>query len=121
LRADHQAALTFWQAEHPAAYELTVSLNCFCLPPVPVVSRVSGNTVVGIAGGSWHDGRSLQPPLRTIESLFTEARRAIESEADDVRVEFDRQFHFPSRIRIDDRRNVFDDEHEWVAQLSVLR
>jgi len=120
LREELQKALTFWQREHPAAYELTVSLDCFCLGPVPVVSRVGENTVVAIGGGSWHDGRSLQAPLRTIESLFTEARRAIESEADDVRVEFDRQFRFPARIRIDDRRDVIDDEHTWVAEVRVL-
>ena len=119
LRAELEAALTLWHAERPAAYELTVSLYCFCGSPILMVSRISGNTVVGITGLSWHDGRILHPPVRTVELLFSEARRVIEKDADDVTVEFDRQFHFPSRIRIDERRNTFDDETTWVAQLLV--
>ena len=102
-------------------YELTASLRCFCDPGVPFVSRVTGVTVVQSTGGHWSNGRSWGPPLRTVELLFSEARRAVNSDADEVKVEFDPRFRYPTRITIDEWRNSVDDEVEWVAQLQVLR
>ncbi len=61
------------------------------------------------------------PSLGTVESLFAEARRAASSDADDVTVEFEPRFMYPTRIKIDEQRDVLDDEHEWIAQLQVLR
>jgi hypothetical protein len=52
--------------------------------------------------------------------LFSEARRAIYSDADEVEVEFDPRFRYPTRIRIDDWRDSTDDELEWIATLQVL-
>ena len=102
-------------------YELTASLRCFCDPGVPFVSRVTGVTVVQSTGGHWSNGRSWGPPLRTVELLFSEARRAVNSDADEVKVEFDPRFRYPTRITIDEWRDSVDDEVEWVAQLQVLR
>ena len=102
-------------------YELTVSLRCFCGPGVPFVSRIDGVTVVRSTGGHRRDGRSWGPSLRTVRLLFAEARRAIYSDADEVEVEFDPQFRYPTRITIDEWRGGADDEVEWIAQLRVLR
>ena len=115
------AARSYWNVEGPMTYELTVSLRCFCDPGVPFVSRVTGVTVVRSTGGHRRDGRSWGPSLRTVELLFSEARRAIYSDADEVEVEFDPRFRYPTRIRIDEWRDASDDEVEWIAQLQVLR
>ena len=115
------AARAYWGVEGPMTYELTVSLKCFCDQGVPFVSRVTGGTVVRSTGGQRRDGRSWGPSLRTVELLFSEARRAIDSDADEVEVEFDPRFRYPTRISIDRRRHTFDDEVEWIAQLQVLR
>ncbi|MGH9201145.1 MAG: DUF6174 domain-containing protein [Vicinamibacterales bacterium] len=115
------AARAYWNVEGPMTYELTVSLRCFCDPGVPFVSRVTGVTVVRSTGGYRTDGRSWGPSLRTVELLFSEARRAIYSNADEVKVEFDPRFRYPTRITIDEWRDGADDEVEWIAQLQVLR
>ena len=60
-------------------------------------------------------------PLRTVELLFSEARRAAYSDADDVTVEFDPVLRHPTRMSIDEWRDSHDDEVEWVAKLQVLR
>ena len=116
-----EAAQAYWNVEGPLTYELTVSLRCFCDPGVPFVSRVAGVTVVRSRGGHRRDGRNWGPSLRTVELLFSEARRAIYSDADEVEMEFDPRFRYPTRIRIDEWRDSLDDEVEWVAQLQVLR
>jgi hypothetical protein len=59
--------------------------------------------------------------LRTVELLFSEARQRVSSDADQVQVEFDPRFRYPTRIAVDRWRDVYDDEHEWIAQLKVLR
>jgi len=56
-----------------------------------------------------------------MEILFSEARRAIYSDADEVEVKFDPRFRYPTRITIDERRDSVDDEVEWIAHLQVLR
>jgi hypothetical protein len=53
--------------------------------------------------------------------LFSEARRATYSDADEVEVEFDPRFRYPTRIAIDEWRGTKDDEVEWIAQLQVRR
>ena len=116
-----EAAQAYWNVEGPMTYELMVSRKCFCEPGVPFVSRVTGVTVVRSTGGHRRDGRSWGPSLRTVELLFSEARRAIYGDADEVEVEFDPRFKFPTRIAIDEWRDSTDDEVEWIAQLQVLR
>ena len=116
-----EAANSYWNVEGPMSYELTVSVNCYCEPGVPFVSRVTGRTVMRSTGGHWRDGRTWGPSLRTVELLFSEARRAIYSDADEVAVEYDPRFRYPTRVRIDEWRDGFDDELEWVAKLRVLR
>lgn len=114
------AAQAYWSVEGPMTYELTVSLRCFCDPGVPYISRVAGVTVERSTGGHWRDGRSWGPPLRTVELLFSEARRAAYSDADDVKVEFDPRLRYPARISIDEWRESFDDEVEWVARFISI-
>ncbi len=121
LRGQLDAARAYWNVHGPVTYELAVSLKCFCDQGVPFVSRVTGVTVVRSTGGHRRDGSSWGPSLRTVELLFLEAGRAIDSDADEVEVEFDPRFRFPSRIAIDKRRNTFDDHVEWIARLQVLR
>jgi hypothetical protein len=116
LLAQIDAAQAHWNVARPIRYQLTTSLRCFCGGQgVPLVSRVSGDTVVRSTGG-----RNWGPSLRTVDSVFAEVRRAASSDADDVKVEFDPRFGYPTRITIDEWREVFDDEHEWVVQLHVL-
>jgi hypothetical protein len=116
-----EAAHAHWNVEGPMTYELRVSRRCFCEPGVPFVSRVTGVTVVRSTGGHGRDGRSWGPSLRTVGLLFSEARRAIYSDADEVEVEFDPRLKYPTRITIDEWRDGADDEVEWIAQLKVLR
>jgi hypothetical protein len=120
LLAQLDAARAYWNVEGPITYKLTVSLRCFCDQGVPFVSRVTGVAVLRSTGGHRSDGRSWGPSLRTVELLFSEARQAAYSDADEVDVEFDPRFRYPTRISIDQQRDTFDDEVEWIAQLQVL-
>lgn len=116
---DRQQA-RWWKAA-PLTYQLTVSKLCFCDVGTPWVSRNDGEVVTSSRGGHHQDGRSIGPPLRTVEQLFAEARRAAQSDADEVDVVFDERFGYPARIQIDRWRQSADDELEWIAELTVLQ
>ena len=111
-----------WRNTSPLAYELTVSRQCFCDSGTPWVSRNEGASVTSSHGGFFDDGRSIGPPLRTVEQLFAEAERAAQDKTvDDVEIMFDKKFGYPARIKIDLWRGVIDDELEWIAELRVLK
>jgi hypothetical protein len=110
-----------WRAESPRAYQLTVSRLCFCDPGTPWVSRIDSYVeVTSSQGGHDRDGRNIGPPLRRVEQLFAEAKRAAQSNADEVDIVFDERFGYPARIKIDNWRQSVDDELEWIAELTAL-
>jgi hypothetical protein len=70
--------------------------------------------------GGQRAGGIVEPELRTVESLFTEAERLIRSDAEEVTVVFDRTLGFPTRISVDRWRNAVDDEWAWTAVLTLV-
>jgi hypothetical protein len=46
----------------------------------------------------------------TINDVFTELQRLFDQGADEINLDFDDDFHFPSRAEIDRVRNAIDDE-----------
>jgi hypothetical protein len=113
-------ARTLWRAAAPHEYRLVVSKDCYCDRGTPFESRVRGAAVVSGTGGVRSWGIAVEPELRTVESLFTDAERLIRSEADEVAVVFDPGLGYPSRISVDRWRHAIDDEWEWTAVLTPL-
>ena len=94
--------------------------QCFCDAGTPFESEVVGGRVTTAVGGVRSFGLVLTPELRTVEMLFTEAKRLLGSNAEDVQVVFDDQWAFPSVIAVDRWRSASDDEWTWRAALSVV-
>jgi hypothetical protein len=76
--------------------------------------------VVSKAGGVRSWGRAVEPSLRTVDMLFSQADRVIRSNAEEVAVEFNDRLGYPTRIRVDYRGDMEDDERTWVAVIKVL-
>jgi hypothetical protein len=121
LLAELERQKATWYRQAPDAYELKVSRLCLCDPGTPWVSRNEGSAVVSSSGGHFRDGRSVGPPLRNVEQVFAEARRAAESEADEVSVAFDPLYGYPMRIIIDRWRHAVDDELTLYVDVTALR
>jgi uncharacterized protein DUF6174 len=88
---------------------------------IPLVSRVRGLKVKASAGGYRPNGEAPWASMRTVELLFAEARRAALSDAEEVSVDLDPKYSYPTRIHINEVRDLFDEERTWLAELKVLQ
>ena len=113
-----------WESQGIASYALTVREICFCPLERGGPFRV---TVVngGVASVEYlGEGTGVEPhegiPL-TVDDLFATARAAMR-EADDVEVQYDPTYGFPSDIRVDRIAYAIDDEVQYEARdFQVLR
>jgi hypothetical protein len=116
-----ESARRRWKASSPRTYRLVVSRECFCDAGTPFESKVESGRVIAASGGVRSFGRAVDPELRTVEMLFSEADRLIRSNAEDVQVVFDDRHGYPSAIEVDRWRDTIDDEWTWRAKLSVIK
>ena len=112
-------ARRLWRRTAPHEYRLTVSKECSCDRGTPFKAHIRGTVVVSGTGGE-RAGGIVEPELRTVESLFTEAERLIRSDAEAVTLVFDRRLGFPARISVDRWRSAVDDEWTWTAALTLV-
>lgn len=89
---------------------------CFCGGPAGDTLRivVRGDSVVSVENRGPR-AEPIQPSVysvwvKTIDGLFDELKRAIDEEADQVEVQYDRQFSYPRVVNIDFIEHAIDDE-----------
>lgn len=112
-------ALAGWKRLGITAYSYVYVRTCECPPewqrPVLIVVRDGEVT----EAKDFATGAARQADrMPTIDDLFTMIRKALDENADVVRIEYDREFHYPSDMLIDADRSVADDEQ--VMQASAL-
>jgi uncharacterized protein DUF6174 len=103
-------------------YTYEFQRSCFCGGPVrPLQIRVHDDSVVSVIAIETGRPPEFLPAnwAGTIDDVFTEIQRLFDQGADEVELDFDSSFHFPSRARVDRIRNAIDDE--LMLQLSNLQ
>lgn len=132
LLAEAAAAEAIWHDVRPVAYTMTEERICFCgsagygvvsidvtrafgqpsLEHVTAVTRVADGAAVP-AEQALH--------FRSVQDLFREIRWAIADEVHSIDVSFDESAGYPTRVSIDRRSHVSDDEVEYaVGSVSGL-
>jgi uncharacterized protein DUF6174 len=114
-----------WRAQGVASYRFEYRHICFCVPSVtdPVAIVVRSGDVASI---TYLTTGAPVPPERfdqflTVEELFELAGQALE-EAASVTIEYDPTFGYPTRLDIDWRREIADDEgYHQAANLQPMR
>jgi hypothetical protein len=111
---DFYAARSRWEKGHPAAYAYTLQRSCFCGSPStsPVVIDVVGGVVQSrryAETGMVVDVR-LADDFPPIDGLFEIIETAAQDGAARLVATYDPALGFPTRIEIDSRENVADDE-----------
>lgn len=109
-----------WVATRPASYRYETSVSCFCItrymgPWRVTVRHDSVTSVVAVNGAA----AGLSPPLDTarrvrveIDARFADAEAALRDTAiERVEIEYDERYGYPTRVLIDRRETVMDDEY----------
>ncbi len=98
-------------------YEISFRQQCFCLPdylrPMRIVVHQGE-----ITAATFEDDNSTVPSLivndlQTVSEMFQSILQAESIPAENIRVEFDQQFHYPRTVQIDYDFRLSDDEVHW--------
>ncbi len=111
-----------WERLGIDAYEYDLTIFCFCAHVDPVRVQVRADTVFSAI--LVETGVPVEESFRarTINELFDIIEDAVAQEADQLDVEYDEAFGYPSRIYVDYRITVLDEEITFVAEnLRSLR
>lgn len=123
--AELASARQRWARHGPAAYGITVTRDCECLPeasdPVRISVRagaVEARTYVGT-------GRPVPTALRdvfpSVEELFERIAGATRRRAARVIVRYDPVLGYPTRVFIDENATIVDDEITYVLTDFLAR
>jgi hypothetical protein len=120
---DLSAARQRWEANEPAAYELTVAYSCYCGGPVARAVRVVVQDGVPV-DYEYVDNPS-EPVqvdaidhIDTVEELFERVEYALDADADELDVDYDAELGYPRSIAIDYLANAADDEVSYSAEVA---
>jgi hypothetical protein len=105
------AAKARWERANIDSYEMTVRVACECLLNDPVRVTVSEGIVVSRVNAVTGEtvAANLESSIPDVVELFEILERAT-AEADDVHVEYDATYGFPTVLSIDWQENAVDDE-----------
>jgi hypothetical protein len=114
-----------WRAQGHRSYRFEYRHLCFCGSAVtdPVIIEVRGGAIASIHYAA--TGEAV-PPERyqqylTVDALFALARQALD-EAASVAIGYDPTFGYPTRVDVDWRREIADDEgFHQASNLQPLR
>ena len=114
--SDFRQRRSQWEQQGLSKYEYTLNVGCFCPYVGPVRIDVRADSVYRATLAD--TGLEIADPdsfnIITIDGLFEVLQRALK-EADDVEVDYDAQYGFPTRIAIDYYKNAVDDEVSYRA------
>ena len=109
------SAQTRWRNANVSHYRYAVHVGCFCAftERMPLTVEVNNGTVTSMAYKDGTPVASDQLPTfaqySTIDALFALTSEALRT-ADEVKVQYDPSYGFPSTVQIDRIRNAADDE-----------
>jgi hypothetical protein len=114
--SDFQQQRSQWERQGLSNYAYTLNVACFCpyLGPVRVDVRADSvyRAMLVDTGLEIADPDSFN--IKTIDGLFEVLERALK-EADEVEVDYDAQYGFPTLISIDYYKDAVDDEISYRA------
>ncbi len=112
---DFSSSHARWQNSHITHYRYSVHVGCFCpfTQRMPLTIEVSNGIVQSIVLNDGtpvpQDQLEMFSRYSTIGALFALTGDALRT-ADDVKVQYDAAYGFPSTVYIDYIRNAVDDE-----------
>lgn len=117
--AAYDEHLKAWREIAPASYEFEYLQQCFC-PQAGIwwhVQVVNG-AFVSVVPVNVATPTGVSPRRFTIDSVFVQAKGALDDKNASVGILYDPTWHHPAVIRVDPLKNAIDDE--WELQVRAL-
>lgn len=111
-----------WADQQISHYRFELSIGCFCpfRSQMPLTIEVQDGKIVSIEtadGSPINEGsRPTFEEAGTLENLFMIIEKAQESGADELTVEYDSTYGFPSQISIDPIKTAVDEEISYLVE-----
>ncbi len=114
--SDFDRAQQKWQDANISHYRFNLSISCFCVfvQDMPLVIEVDDDKVVSM---EFQNGNKIDPSFlevfnryATIDQIFAEVGKALDGGADQVTVEYDETYGFPTQVTIDFDQQAADEE-----------
>ena len=111
-----------WEDQRISHYRFNLSIGCFCAfrSQMPLTIEVQDGKIVSMETA---DGSPIDENIRatfeeagTVENLFALIEAAQQNGADELTVEYDPTYGFPSQISIDPIQNATDDEISYSVE-----
>jgi hypothetical protein len=114
LRDELDKHRRIWENEVVRDYQYRLQVLCFCPPEVtnPVIVEVKGGVTSSViyVGTGLPVGNNNFIRYDTIEEMFQVIEDAINQNADEIKVEYNADLGYPTRIEIDFIKMAVDDE-----------
>ena len=116
-----------WQNANISHYRYELHLSCFCVfvENMPLVIEVQDGKTVSM---EYQNGKEIEPQLlelfkkyETMDLIFAELEAGLNGAADEVTVEYDPTYGFPTQAKIDVEAQAIDDElYMTISNFEVL-
>lgn len=116
-----------WQDANISHYRYELNLSCFCVfvENMPLVIEVQDGKTVSM---EYQNGKEIDPQLlelfkkyETMDLIFAELEAGLNGAADEVTVEYDPTYGFPTQAKIDVEAQAIDDElYMTISNFEVL-
>lgn len=128
--SEYDKNLAKWNEANISHYRYSLFIGCFCpfVEDMPVTVEVNNGEIVSITSGKG-TAIDLASPLQgvvdrysTIDRVFLALKADLTGDADDVVVEYDETYGFPSNVAVDNIKQAMDDEISYqVSDFEILK
>ena len=124
-RAELREQQARWARQHIMSYRMTYRRDCYCgsefTDPTEIEVRSGEIATANYAENDQPIPAYVQPHLPTVEALFAIIDAAIDEDADLLEVTYHPSLGYPTKIAIDYRFNLADDEQAHsVLSLEII-
>lgn len=110
-----------WRSQRFKTYQFTYQQQCFCVPPAntPLKVSVKNGKITQVINLNTNQSITDLDFPNNIDQLFEIIETAIKENADEILVNYDATFGYPTRIAIDYQTMLADDEVTYLAENLV--
>lgn len=128
--SEYDKNLAKWNEANISHYRYSLFIGCFCpfMEDMPVTVEVNNGEIVSITSGKGIAIDSASPlkevvdRYSTIDRVFLALKADLTGDADDVVVEYDTTYGFPSNVAVDNIKQAMDDEISYqVSDFEILK
>ena len=112
-----------WRSQQLKNYQYIYQQRCFCVPPsnTPLKVSVKNDKITQVVNLNTDQRLTDLTFPKTIDQLFNIIQDAIQRNADEILITYDKTLGYPNRIAIDYQRILADDEITYIVEnLSKL-